>query len=315
MDQAIEPFLSAGLDGEEERLNAIIESAQPVVRRVAAAKLSGMPQELDDICAEARLELLLVLRRLKADPAANPIDDFSGYAAAVAANACNRYFRSRNPHRTRLRNQIRYLFSSEPGLAMQHQARPKCGLEGWNLDSPTGAPPERSSVDGDRDLARLIKSILEQHRRPVGFDALVDLIARMWEIPARATISLEESGSPDFPEFAESSESRLDNRRYIERLWNEIRALPGNQRAALLLHCRDGRGYPVLALFQLTGIAFFPEMAMLLDMPEEKLANLWNQLPMEDQAIAEMLGCSRQQVINFRMSARKRLTNRLRANK
>jgi RNA polymerase sigma factor (sigma-70 family) len=315
MDLAIEPFLRASLDAEEERLNEIIQNAQPIVRRVVASRLSGMPYELDDICSETRLELLLVLRRLKADPSANPIEDFSGYAARVANNACHRYFRSRNPQRARLRNQIRYLFSTEEGLAIQDQTRPKCGLKGWNLDAPSGAPPERSSVDGDRDLARFVKSLFEQHRRPIAFDSLVELIARTWEIPARPTISLEDNGSLDFPDFSDSVEARLDKRRFIERLWTEIRALPGNQRVALLLHSRDGRGYPVLQLVQLTGIAFFPEMASLLQISEDKLASLWNELPLDDHAIAEMLGCSRQQVINFRMAARKRLTNRLRGGK
>ncbi len=40
-------------------------------------------------------------------------------------------------------------------------------------------------------------------------------------------------------------------------------------------------------------------------------AELWNQLPLDDAAIAELLDLTRQHVVNLRKSARKRLTRRL----
>ena len=103
----------------------------------------------------------------------------------------------------------------------------------------------------------------------------------------------------------------MDQRRFIEKVWAEIRELPRNQRVALLLNSRDSRGHAVLQLVQLTGIAFFPEIAAVLELSVEELAKLWNQLPLDDNSIAARLMCTRQQVINFRMTARKRLTNRL----
>jgi hypothetical protein len=45
----------------------------------------------------------------------------------------------------------------------------------------------------------------------------------------------------------------------------------------------------------------------------DALAALWNDLPLPDNALALRLGSPRQQVINLRMSARKRLANRLRS--
>jgi hypothetical protein len=47
-------------------------------------------------------------------------------------------------------------------------------------------------------------------------------------------------------------------------------------------------------------------------MNEERLSALWNDLPADDRAIGEILACERQRVINLRMSARKRLANRMR---
>jgi hypothetical protein len=46
-------------------------------------------------------------------------------------------------------------------------------------------------------------------------------------------------------------------------------------------------------------------------LPVEDFAVLWNELPLPDNAVAARLGCTRQQVINLRMAARKRLAHRL----
>jgi len=48
-------------------------------------------------------------------------------------------------------------------------------------------------------------------------------------------------------------------------------------------------------------------------MPVERLASLWNKLPLQDADIALLLGITRQQVINLRKSARERLARRVAA--
>jgi hypothetical protein len=60
-----------------------------------------------------------------------------------------------------------------------------------------------------------------------------------------------------------------------------------------------------------TGIASVRAIAGTLELPVEELAHLWQKLPLDDNTLSERLGCTRQQVINLRMSARKRLTHRL----
>jgi hypothetical protein len=52
------------------------------------------------------------------------------------------------------------------------------------------------------------------------------------------------------------------------------------------------------------------ELAVALEMPPKVLAQLWNDLPLDDLAIASRLGLTRQQVINLRKSARARLARR-----
>ncbi len=46
-------------------------------------------------------------------------------------------------------------------------------------------------------------------------------------------------------------------------------------------------------------------------MPLDKFTLLWNDLPLEDSSIAELLGATRQQVINLRKCARERLERRM----
>ena len=50
---------------------------------------------------------------------------------------------------------------------------------------------------------------------------------------------------------------------------------------------------------------------LLLEIGVEDFAAVWNDLPLEDMRIAELLGLTRQQVINSRKSGRERLARRL----
>jgi hypothetical protein len=64
-------------------------------------------------------------------------------------------------------------------------------------------------------------------------------------------------------------------------------------------------------LFPVTGIASVRQIAAALELTAEKFAAIWNELPLEDARIAELLGVTRQQVINARKSGRERLARRL----
>ena len=80
----------------------------------------------------------------------------------------------------------------------------------------------------------------------------------------------------------------------------------------MLLNLKDSEGRGCIALFSITGIATLRELAGVMEMSAEKFAELWNELPLEDSRIAELLGLTRQQVINARKSGRERLGRRLR---
>jgi Spy/CpxP family protein refolding chaperone len=78
-----------------------------------------------------------------------------------------------------------------------------------------------------------------------------------------------------------------------------------------MLNLKDERGRGCIALFQLTGIATMRQMAAVVEMTIEEFTGIWNELPMEDAKIADLLRLTRQQVINLRKSARERLARRL----
>jgi len=105
----------------------------------------------------------------------------------------------------------------------------------------------------------------------------------------------------------------LEQRSQLELLWREIGLLPRRQRVALLLNLRDAQAGDALILFTLAGIANMRCIAEAIEMPAQELAELWNELPLEDLAIAGLLGITRQQVINLRKSARERLARRVAA--
>jgi hypothetical protein len=103
----------------------------------------------------------------------------------------------------------------------------------------------------------------------------------------------------------------VEKRIFLQRLWEEVQLLPRRQRAALLLNLRDPQGHGCLALFPVTGIATLRQLGECLELSARELAEIWNELPIEDARIAELLQMTRQQVINARKSARVRLIRRL----
>ena len=84
-----------------------------------------------------------------------------------------------------------------------------------------------------------------------------------------------------------------------------------HQRTALLLNLREAIGINAILLFPLTGVADFSALAAALGIAEADFAAIWNDLPLDDLRIASLMNVTRQQVINYRKSARERLQRRL----
>jgi hypothetical protein len=78
-----------------------------------------------------------------------------------------------------------------------------------------------------------------------------------------------------------------------------------------LLNLRAADSAPAVSLLPIVGVASIRTIAETLEFSAESFAALWKSLPLEDLAIADLLGVTRQQVINLRKSARERLTRRI----
>jgi hypothetical protein len=277
---------------------------------------------VEDVSSEVLIELLSRLRGMKEDGGSEAIGAFSGYTAVAAYHACNEYLRRKYPNRHRLKTRLRYLLSNEKEFAIWEQENGDwlCGLAAWKAEGRPAVAAERLARwreelhdvprgKGAQHPADLVGGIFRRFDGPVDFDELVGMVGQIWGVedppaaPEQAARELR-SGESDPGE-------RLDLRRWMAELWSQICELPVAQRIALLLNLRAGGDSAAVALLPLTGVAGMRDIAAALELDAEEFAALWNRLPLDDLAIAERLGVSRQRVINLRKSARERLNRRM----
>ncbi|HVG20076.1 MAG TPA: hypothetical protein VNI02_13580, partial [Blastocatellia bacterium] len=230
-----------------------------------------------------------------------------------------------------LKNRLQYLLTRQRGFALWQDEYGKlaAGFAAWQGQKKAVTAVRLDQLSDDEELLahiRMLKSgknqvlgdalaaIFNHLGGPIEFDELVSALAALLRIRDQPIESISENedavafqsaaGEPD-PAW------RVEKRIFLQRLWEELQQLPPNQRAALLLNLKDADGRGCIALFPVTGIATLRQLADAVEMSADRFAELWNELPLEDARIAELLGLTRQQVINARKSGRERLTRRL----
>jgi DNA-directed RNA polymerase specialized sigma24 family protein len=327
-----ERYLAASIaeeDPESLLETLLVECAPPILNRVVRSRMGSLytPHDAADLAGEATVELLGRLRAFR-ETASPPQIPFDALAAGIAANTVHRFFARRFPERNRLRKRLRYAIETDGRLRLWAGADGAaiCGLAGGPGATAGETQPladaaavercaneMRRPIPGDR-LASLVLQILRTLARPLELSRLTGLVAEIsgglrepsWISPA-AYREEETPGMP--PDPAPSAAARLELRQRLERLWPEIVGLAARHRSALLLSARGPSGAAVWLLVDL-GVASFGEVARVLEMTPEELAELWNRLPLEDLEIAARMGLERQQVINLRSTARERLARR-----
>jgi len=316
LDSLAERYVQEKDPAESERLlgQLLFEYCAPLIKTIAGPRLrrsAEMAQDLDDVCGDALLELLAKIEDLRTG-VAEAVDSFARYTAVVAYHACHDYFRRKFPERHRLKNRLRYLLKPERGFDIWESAHGDwiCGLLKWrgaraSVAAPFTAPPAGAARMSPPDL---LAAVFKHAGGPVEFDALVDFMAELWSVKDQpAGLQLVERLAGPAHETAADTGLRLR----LQELWKEIGELPRAQRVALLLNLRAEGEKCAMELFPLTGVASMREIAALLEIPPEEFAELWNRLPLDDLSIAQRLQVTRQQVINLRKSARKRLERRM----
>ena len=335
IDILLEPLTRATDEQVDELLSQLISHhAEPVIKGVIRFKLrlnsyrETQRAESDDIHQEVVLQLLAQLQRFRKLPEGHPISDVRGMAAVIAHRTCARWMRRQFPERHALKNRLHYLLTRQRGLALwDEDGKTLAGFAVWQKENkPAKTARHLSEVeampnhirtlksDKPQELADAVAAILNHVGGPIEFDELVSTIATIQGISDQPIESLaeDEDGASLMPATPEPDQAwRMEKRMFLQRLWEELQQLPLNQRSALLLNLKDPSGFGCITLFPATGVASMRQLAAALDISPEKFAEVWNDLPLEDAKIAELLGVTRQQVINARKSGRERLARRL----
>ena len=350
IDPLLQPLVTASSPREiDRRLDLLIkEHADPILlsvirrklkitlRRSPGARQSQEELNAEDVYSAAIAQIVGRLNTVRATPG-EPIADFESYVAVVASNACDAFLRLKYPKRQLVKNRLRYLLgghSNQTGLATWTGSRGDtlCGFQAWK---EAGRSVQRNSAyqqmmatpaafarttlanleARDSNAATLVSALLNRVGGPIDLDDLIQVMGEALDIKDHKPV--EESDEPNEwqSERVVSPGPRISEtivgKSYLEALWHQVCELPSRQRSAVLLNLRDERGRGVIALLPILGIATVREIATALDMPASELADLWNELPLDDMSIAGRMGITRQQVINLRKVARERLGRRL----
>jgi hypothetical protein len=167
-------------------------------------------------------------------------------------------------------------------------------------------------ADASQPWPELVDLVLAEAGAPLRFDDLVALFHRR-SVPQ---VEMQRSATPDeddncrewedLPAGAESAETQAYLRDVTERMWRSILDMPLEHRRALLLNLKGADGGD-LQLVDYLKLASQTDIARCLQIDVRKFEELWPHLPLDDNAIAQMFGVRRQQVINWRSCARERL--------
>ena len=336
-DPALGPFLATRDEAEARaHLGDLLGGvAAPLVWRIVRRQLGGrggnIPEaDLEDLHGATLLRLQIQLTSVRAGESP-PMASFADYVAVAAFNACSAFLMAREPERTRLRHRVRYVLRKDARLATWTGPGQVslCGLAAWSgqargddedrLDAAARAGAARYGR-APAQFATLLRGVLEQSGAPCRVERLVDALARALDVrdephlrlPAEEAEGARAGAGAEPVDGRRSAQDGLEVREALARLWAEIRELPANQRAALLLNLRDDGGGDLVAAIVGSGTAPAAEVAGALGMGEAEFRAAAAELPWDDLRIAGRLGLSRQQVINLRKSARLRLARRMR---
>ncbi len=309
-------LLAVDEDARRDAIDAIVESVQPliatIVRRFRRTEAALGPLDAEDLVSSVVMRIVARLQ-LAAVSEEHAIERVESYVATLTYNALYDDRRRRFPERTRLKNRLRYILSSDARFAAWASEDDEliCGLAEWKNRrdvAPSidiGAANASGVMKNQNRPGDAVAAVLAQTGAPVPLTALLRALTGIWNIHERP--APREESSAEAPPVQLTS---LESRQYLETLWREIEDLPAGQRAALLLNMRDGQGGNALALFLLLAVTSAARIAAAAGMSVEELSEIWEKLPLDDLTIAERLGLRRQQVINLRKAARARLVRR-----
>lgn len=333
IDEQLLPYLNSTDDAtSQEQLHRLLESARPIVYRIARSMRLGAPGtaaafNTQDVFGDVCVRLLQQLHQLKNDPRHHPISNFSGLVATTTATVFSDLLRGRDRQRRSLYQKVRRLIAANADLETWKDSDGKliCGYRAWRSEKSYLVPvaplqmkldfQANQVADANRlNTAELILLVLNNLGRPVRFDELVDFVNVAVAGVQVQTISIDDKHyvqSAPLVTLPPDTIADLDNQRLLKRLFAEIQNLRVEQRKSLLLNMSDSYGYGI-EWFLFTQVATEERLASLLEVTIEQFRALLNSLPMSDADIASELGVSEIKVKNIRRAVRERLERRRR---
>jgi hypothetical protein len=332
LDERLRAYLAAPeADADVALEDLISKGVRPLGSAILRAKLrislrpdddSHLNQMGLDMLSDVVVDLLAAIKELRTS-AAPHISNFQGYVTTAVLNAYRQYLRAKYPERLSLRNKIRYILLKRLRLDLWLGAGGDrlCGSKELRDDhrEPISANELLSikehfdtrtapvSHDDHRNLIRTVEALIDRAGAPMRFEDLVTLV---WILTggAETTILSDDAGLlANVPSAMHDVATQYDVEESIRRLWEAVKTIPLDHRRALLLNLTDGRGENLIAFLPGLGIASIRDIAQTLEFDLREFVEIWVRLPLEDMAIAEMLGITRQQVINLRQTARAKL--------
>ncbi|HUF05596.1 MAG TPA: hypothetical protein VMM38_15660 [Aridibacter sp.] len=325
-DQALEELVSTCIE-------PTIRSALKHKIRTSFSEQFVTPDDLDSLelisDIEAQIIKELRMRRLGAVERKG-LSNLAGYVRTASANRFRQYIREKYPERFRLKNKIIYIMQHSPGLQIWVDASGTrlCGrteLQGSSKKSTAHASFDEivrlveetnAAISGlveNQPLIELVRNLVGRLSVPTEVDTLTTVVARHIGIAEAITFGESEPESPVGGTTEADQLRTLEDRVELEAVWGGIMELSPELRAVVLLNLRGGGGENALAYLPILRVASITQIAEALDMGPEDLLAIWHDLPLDDNAIAQRLGVTRQKVINLRQSARTKLL-RTRAN-
>lgn len=277
------------------------------------------------------------------EAASAAIQSFRGLADSITRNLINEHLRRKYPRRASLRNQLTYILQkvADPKTGKTRYAlwvveRDRlCGLLEWMGRALAITQRYRTLKEEPRAFARevlphgdglavelpaLLESLFRWLLTPLELDDLVGAVAHLRGVEDRPAGSLDQSPEgeegPTRPEPVgdePSPEEQTLMRAYLRQVWEGMGQLPPAQCAALLLNLTDHRGRGVIDLLPILRIATLRQIAAVMGLPAEQLAELWSRLPLEDQQIAQILACPTGRIAVWRWRARQKLETLVRS--
>lgn len=317
--------------------------------RVSLIPSDGRAENQDaiDVASQAWLEILYRLSSERGEA----LRDIRNYASVVTYHVCAEHLRTKYSARFRLQHKIRYLLTHRKQFAFWYfEGNAVCGLAEWRdgrrefADSArlAGARNAGSEIEGAQavaageeirpaELETVLRSVFHYLRGPAPFQPVVGIVAGILGIASFDAVD----EAPELTASGPSAEKRAATMELLRALWVEVLMLNTDWRRALLLN--PPRGVE-LEVFSANGIAGIDEIGRAVALVAEhyerlwplleldsgnaskvtalrtdaaRFLFLWAWLPLADSAIARLLRCEAQRVINLRRLAKDRLAERL----